>query len=423
MPNKTSPSQPGCDEFDPNALQVEQARNKILESVKPSGDVEQVPIREALSRTLASPIKSTIDVPSHTNSAMDGYAIRSADIPTAATASLTVMGTIMAGNPLDIWLSPGECTRIMTGGKMPAGADTVVMQEHVHASDDGKSIRITAGHKTGQNVRQAGEDLSKGDEVFQAGTRITPADLGMLASMGIAEVTVNKRVKVIFFSTGDELCDVGQTLQDGQIYDSNRYTLFGMLRRLDVDFIDLGVIPDQRDRVEEAFQRATAEADVLITTGGVSVGEADFVKETLEKLGHIGFWKIAMKPGRPLAFGRINECDFFGLPGNPVSAMVTFYQFVQPALLHMMGIEDVIPQHFQLRTETALKKRAGRLEFQRGIIRCNKDGEMVVCSTGAQGSGILSSMGEANCFIELPLETEKVAAGDWVKVQPFAGMI
>ncbi|MCF6261151.1 MAG: molybdopterin molybdotransferase MoeA [Gammaproteobacteria bacterium] len=422
MSDKTPPSLPGCDELNPTALQVEQARNKILASINFSGDIEKLAIREALNRVLADTIKSTIDVPSYTNSAMDGYAISGADIPTTDTKKLTVIGTVMAGKPLDIQVSEGECIRIMTGGKMPAGTDTVIMQEHVQRDNTENSICISPGHHLGQNVRQAGEDLSKNDVVFQPGKRLTPADIGMLASMGIAEVSVSKRIKVIFFSTGDELCDVGQRLKDGQIYDSNRYTLYGMLRRLDIDFIDMGVIPDQRECVIDAFQRATMEADVLITTGGVSVGEADFVKETLEKLGHVGFWKIAMKPGRPLAFGRIGDCQFFGLPGNPVSAMVTFYQFVQPALLHMMGIKDVIPQYLYLRSETTLKKRAGRLEFQRGIIS-NANGETVVRSTGAQGSGILSSMGEANCFIELPAETEKVEAGEWVKVQPFAGMI
>jgi molybdopterin molybdotransferase len=420
MTNNT-PTPPNCDEFDPNALQVEQARNKILESIRPIEETETLPIREALNRVSAAPVKSTIDVPAHTNSAMDGYAIQAADIPSTDSARLKVTGTVMAGNPLDITIARGECARIMTGGKMPAGTDTVIMQEHVKR--DGDVIEISPGHKAGQNVRQAGEDLSQGSVVFQPGKRITPADLGMLASMGIAEIEVFKRVKVVFFSTGDELRSVGEPLQDGQIYDSNRYTLFGMLQRLDVEFIDYGVIPDQRDLVEAAFQRAVAEADVLVTTGGVSVGEADYVKETLEKLGQVGFWKIAMKPGRPLAFGRIDDCQFFGLPGNPVSAMVTFYQFVQPALLRMMGTADVAPKHLYLRSETALKKRAGRLEFQRGIIITDQNGEMFVRSTGMQGSGILRSMGEANCFIELSLETESVAAGELVKVQPFAGMI
>lgn len=422
MPDKNIPPLPDCDEFDPDALQVEQARTKILKSICPVGDVEQLPVREALNRVLAGSIQSTVDVPSHTNSAMDGYAISGMDIPATGIKSLVVVGTVMAGKPLDIHIATGECARIMTGGKMPAGTDTVIMQEHVQRKCDEKIIGISSGHHTGQNVRQAGEDLAKGAVVFQPGTRLTPADLGMLASMGIADVSVFRRIRVIFFSTGDELCNVGETLKDGQIYDSNRYTLHGMLRRLDVDFVDMGVIPDHRERVEEAFQRATTKADVLVTTGGVSVGDADFVTETLEKLGQVGFWKIAMKPGRPLAFGRVNGCQFFGLPGNPVSAMVTFYQFVQPALLRMMGIEDVNPKYLYLRSETTLKKRAGRLEYQRGIIS-NVNGETVVRSVRAQGSGILSSMSEANCFIELPAETEKVDAGERVKVQPFSGMI
>ncbi len=252
---------------------------------------------------------------------------------------------------------------------------------------------------------------------------MSPADIGMLASMGIAEVRVRRRVRVAFFSTGDELCGVGQILKDGQIYDSNRYTLYGMLKNLGVDFIDMGIVPDQREQVEDAFFSAAAEADVLITSGGVSVGEADFVKETLEKIGQVGFWKIAMKPGKPLAFGNIDGCRFFGLPGNPVSAMVTFYQFVQPALRKMMGEKNIAPLLLQLKTEVSLKKRPGRLEYQRGIMANNADGELVVRSTGIQGSGMLSSMGEANCFIVLPLECSNVEAGQTVTVQPFAGLI
>ena len=421
MPNKTSPGFSCCDEFDPNALNVEQARKKILDTVEPIVDVETVPIREALNRVLAEGIKSTINVPPHINSAMDGYAISGVDIPTTDEKRLSVVGTVMAGRPLHITIAAGQCARIMTGGKMPAGTDTVIMQEHVQREDD--IITITESHQRGQNVRQAGEDLAKGDAVFQPGRRLTPADIGMLASMGNARVSVFQKIKVAFFSTGDELCSVGQPLGDGQIYDSNRYTLDGMLRRLDVELIDMGVIPDNRDLIENAFTEATEKADVLITTGGVSVGEADFVKETLEKLGHVGFWKIAMKPGRPLAFGQIDGCQFFGLPGNPVSAMVTFYQFVQPAILRMMGIDDVAPKFLLLKTKNSLMKRPGRLEFQRGMIETDINGEMVVASVGAQGSGILSSMSKANCFIELPLDTSVVEVGEYVKVQPFFGMI
>lgn len=419
--NKTSPTFTCCDEFDPNALKVEQAREKILGDINSTKDVETIPIREALNRVLAENVKSSINVPAHVNSAMDGYAIAGADIPATSEKQLRVVGTVMAGRPLDITIATGECARIMTGGKMPTGTDTVIMQEHVQREDD--TITITESHKVGQNVRYAGEDLAKGDTVFHTGRQLTPADIGMLASMGNANTTVFRKVKVAFFSTGDELCNVGEALGDGQIYDSNRYTLDGMLRRLDVELIDMGVIPDNRELIEAAFSAATKQVDILITTGGVSVGEADFVKETLENLGQIGFWKIAMKPGRPLAFGQIDGCQFFGLPGNPVSAMVTFYQFVQPAILRMMGIEDVLPKFLLLKTKGALKKRPGRLEFQRGMIETDKNGEMVVSSVGAQGSGILSSMSKANCFIEIPLETSAVAAGEYVKVQPFAGMI
>ena len=421
MQNKTSPGSTCCDEFDPNALNVEQARKKILETVKSVVDVETIPIREALNRVLAESVKSTINVPPHINSAMDGYAISGMDIPTTGENKLSVVGTVMAGRPLDITIAAGECVRIMTGGKIPAGTDTVIMQEHVQR--EAEIITLSASHAVGQNVRQAGEDLAKGDTVFQPGRRLTPADIGMLASMGNAKATVFRKIKVAFFSTGDELCSVGQPLGDGQIYDSNRYTLDGMLRRLDVELIDMGVIPDNRELIEAAFAEATEKADVLITTGGVSVGEADFVKETLEKLGQVGFWKIAMKPGRPLAFGQIEGCQFFGLPGNPVSAMVTFYQFVQPAILRMMGIEDVAPKFLLLKTKDSLKKRPGRLEFQRGMIETDENGGMVVSSVGAQGSGILSSMSKANCFIELPLECSVVEVGEYVKVQPFAGMI
>ncbi len=421
MSDNTSPTLPGCDESDPTALNVEQARNKILEAVQHVVEIERLPIREALNRILAEAVKSSINVPAHINSAMDGYAISAADIPMSGTTQLKVVGTIMAGNPLDITILPGECARIMTGGKIPTGTDTVIMQEHVQ--HEGAVITITTGHQVNQNVRQAGEDLAKGDTVFQAGKRLTPADIGMLASMGNADACVYRKVKVAFFSTGDELCSVGQPLGDGQIYDSNRYALDGMMRRLDVEIIDMGIIPDNRKLIEEAFATATEKADVLVTTGGVSVGEADFVKETLEKLGQIGFWKIAMKPGRPLAFGQINHCQFFGLPGNPVSAMVTFYQFVQPAILRMMGIDDVAPKYLRLKMVHKLKKRIGRLEFQRGVISTDENGEMQVESTGAQGSGILRSMSEANCFIELPLEASVVEAGEYVKVQAFAGMI
>lgn len=418
---KQSSTLPTCDDFDPNSLRVEQAREKILQTMRIINDSEYLAVRSALNRVLAEDIHSSIDVPAHTNSAMDGYAIQGSDIPASGEKNLTVIGKVFAGSPLQATVKAGQCARIMTGGKMPAGTDTVIMQEHATVNDG--SITISSDHKPGQNVRQIGEDLARGDRVFQPGKHLMPADIGMLASMGIAEVPVFRRPRVAFFSTGDELVGVGQPLAEGQIYDSNRYTLYGMLERLGVEFIDMGIIPDQRDKIESAFQAAANHADILITSGGVSVGEADFVKETLEKLGHVGFWKIAMKPGRPLAFGQLGQCQFFGLPGNPVSAMVTFYQFIQPAIKRMMGRQDVAPLLLPLKCATALKKRPGRTEFQRGIMMTDKNGELVVQSTGAQGSGILSSMAKANCFIVLPLECDRIAEGETVQVQPFVGLI
>jgi len=423
--NDTSKKLPGCDEFDPALLSVDNAKKNIIASVSALHDEETLSIRDALMRIVARDIKSTINVPSHTNSAMDGYALRGTDIPSEGSADFVVAGKVLAGAPLSITIKPGQCARIMTGGKMPDGTDTVIMQEHVTVS--GNNISVTAGHKPGQNVRQAGEDLAIGDIVIQKGKQLTPADIGMLASIGEANVAVYRKLRVAFFSTGDELCSVGKPLAEGQIYDSNRYTLFAMLKRLGVDIIDMGVVPDQRDQVENAFLEAAKQADVLITSGGVSVGEADYVKETLEKLGEVGFWKIAMKPGKPLAFGFLkedgNECVFFGLPGNPVSAMVTFYQFVQPALQKMMGTRETEPLLVNVMCVSSLKKVPGRLEYQRGVLFNDDDGNTVVKTTGGQGSGILSSMGNANCFIVLPPESTGTSAGDMVTVQPFAGLI
>lgn len=421
MSTNESPTLPSCDEFDPNAVLFDEALNKILASVSTVKETEILGIRKALGHILATEISSKINVPSYTNSAMDGYAIAGSDIPEHGTVTLKLNGSVFAGTPLQHSIHSGECARIMTGGKLPAGTDTVVMQEHVTRDKD--MITITCGHKTGQNVRAAGDDLKQGDIVFTPGRQLTPADIGMIASMGYGDVHVTRPLKVAFFSTGDELCGIGEALSDGQIYDSNRYSLYGMLNRLGADIIDMGIIPDQRDQIEAAFQSAAAQADVLITSGGVSVGEADFVKETLDKLGQVGFWKIAIKPGRPLAFGNIEGCQFFGLPGNPVSAMVTFYQFVQPALKRMMGLDDVKPKYVQVKTRSTLKKNPGRLEFQRGVVSRDDNGELVVDSTGGQGSHLLSSMGRANCFIILALECTEVAAGEMVKVQTFDGLI
>ncbi|MDH5359737.1 MAG: molybdopterin molybdotransferase MoeA [Gammaproteobacteria bacterium] len=418
---KTLNTDPSCmDDFDPNSLTVDQARNKIHESISAVDGIESVAIRSSLGRTLASPILSPIDVPSHTNSAMDGYAVNSHDLPATGHKTLSVCGTAFAGHPLELELSAGQCARIMTGAMLPAGTDTIIMQEHVER--DGDSITIDGRNKAGQHVRQAGEDLATGQTVLEAGRLITPADLGLMASLGIAEVQVRRRLRVAFFSTGDELRSIGQPLETGQIYDSNRYTLYGALTSLGVDILDMGVIPDDRQLIEQAFEHAAENADAMITTGGVSVGEADFVKETLDKLGQVGFWKISMKPGRPLSFGKVGKANFFGLPGNPVSAMVTFYQIVLPALNAMMGKSDVEAITIQARCISPLKKSAGRVEFQRGILEQDAQGQMVVRSTGHQGSHILRSMSQANCFIILPLESPGTAVDEMVTVQPFYGL-
>ena len=416
--------QSGCceDELNTGLLTVAEAQARILESVTAVGGTEFLPLRAALNRVLAGDIVSPIDVPSHTNSAMDGYAVRFEDLPAEGTGEFPVPGTSWAGRPWLTPIVPGQAVQIMTGGMMPEGADTVVMQEHVER--DGATVCIGSGHQPGQNVRAAGEDLAAGQPVFAAGRRLTPADIGVLASLGLGEVSVTRRLRVAFFSTGDELRAVGEPLGPGEIHDSNRYTLYGMLKKLDVEMIDMGVVRDRRELIEQAFTDAAATADAIITSGGVSVGEADFVKETLEKLGRMSFWKIAMKPGRPVTFGRINDAVFFGLPGNPVSVMVTFFQFVRPALVKMTGNRgsvDVYTVH--ARTTTALRKRPGRFEFQRGILEQTTPGEFSVRSAGAQGSGILRSMSEANCFILLDPDCTGVAAGEQVVVQPFQNQI
>ena len=409
------------DDFDPKSLSADAALTKIKSGVSRVKGIEKIAIRSALNRVLAEDIRSGINVPSGTNSAMDGYAVSSGDIPTEGVAELTVLGTAWAGKPFTGRLAAGSCARIMTGAIMPEGTDTVIIQEDVERVGDG--IRIDGSTRKGDNVRQAGEDIAAGDLVLNKGRRLNPADIGLIASLGIAEVSVVRRLRVAFFSTGDELRSIGETLTDGAIYDSNRYTLYGMLERMGADIIDMGVIKDDRDALEEAFTTAAENADVLITSGGVSVGEADYIKEILIKLGRVDFWKVAIKPGRPLAFGHVRNAVFFGLPGNPVSVMVTFYEFVTPALRKMIGEDDSGILTLKARCDSRLKKRPGRVEYQRGILRRDEDGNLVVVKTGAQGSGILSSMSQANCFIILSLDSSGVEPGSFVDIQPFSGLV
>ena len=404
------------------ALRLDEARSRIIADIAPVTERQAVGLREALGRVLAAEVRSTVDVPSHRNSAMDGYALAGAELPQAGTATFEVVGTSWAGRPFDGDVGRGQGVRIMTGATLPEATDTVVMQEHVRL--DGARVVIEAGHHAGQNVRPVGEDIRRGELALGPGTLLRPAQLGLLASVGVGEVTVLRRPRVAIFSTGDELRSIGEELALGQIYDSNRYTLHGMLSRLQVEVIDLGVVQDTREATLRAFESAAAQADAIVTSGGVSVGEADYVTETLERHGQIGFWKVAMKPGKPIAFGRFGAAHFFGLPGNPVSVMVTFYQLVQPALRALTGAKDPDPPILlRAACETRLRKKPGRLEFQRGVLERRTDGAYTVRSSGHQGAGVLSSMSEANCFIILPLEQGDVAPGTEVEVQPFAGLV
>ena len=411
-----------ADDYDPNSMPVGKARELIARFLAPVTTVERLGVRAALGRVLAEDVVSPLNVPAHDNSAMDGYAVRFADLKSAGDVALKVAGTSFAGVPFQGAVRAGECVRIMTGGVMPNGTDTIVMQEHVKADQD--RVAVGAGHKKGQHLRRAGEDLATGQVALKRGVALRPADSGLISSLGIGEVTVYRKLRVAFFSTGDELVSIGSQPKEGQIFDSNRYTLHGMLTRLGCEVLDMGVVRDDPELLERAFQDAAASADVVITSGGVSVGEADFVKVLLDKLGEVVFWKIAMKPGRPLAYGKIGHAHFFGLPGNPVSVMVTFYQFVRDALLRLSGLDPVPPiPSFKVPCVSGLKKAPGRTEFQRGVLERDSHGTWSVRVTGEQGSGILRSMSEANCFIILPTEQGNVTPGAVVEVQVLEGIV
>ncbi|MGN5114750.1 molybdopterin molybdotransferase MoeA [Aeromonas jandaei] len=399
-------------------LPLSDALQGMLEQLACCCDSEQLPLPQALGRLLASDIASPLAVPPFDNSAMDGYAVRLADL--AAGIPLIMAGKAFAGQPYQGEWPAGHCVRIMTGAPVPEGTDAVVMQEETQA--DGDRITFLAQPEPGQNIRRAGSDIGKGACVLQAGTCLTPREMPLLASLGIATVPVRRPLKVAIFSTGDELKPVGTPLAHGDIYDSNRYGVRAMLARLGCDCLDLGIIPDDPAQLRAAFIRADEEADVLITTGGVSVGEADFTKQLLDELGEIGFWKLAIKPGKPFAFGRLPRAWFFGLPGNPVSAMVTFDQLVQPALAKLAGQRFERPLQLQAVTTEQLKKSPGRLDFQRGILSQGPNG-LEVRSTGSQDSAVFSSLSRANCYIILERERGHVAVGETVTVEPFGGLL
>ena len=411
-----------ADDYDPNAMSVEKARSHIRSFLQPVTAVERLSIRAALGRVLAEEVISPVNVPQHDNSAMDGYAVKFDDLRQDAEVMLKVIGTAFAGKPFDGNVGPMQAVRIMTGAVIPRGADTVIQQERAKASGD--KVAVAPVTKKGTNTRGAGEDLRQGEPALKRGQPLRPAEIGLLASLGIGEISVYRRLRVAFFSTGDELVPVGSPLGAGQIYDSNRYTIYGMLTRLGCDVLDMGVIRDDPEAVERAFDEAAQATDVVITSGGVSVGEADYVKQILERLGEVLFWKIAMKPGRPLAYGRIGRAHFFGLPGNPVAVMVTFYQFVRDALLYLQGQVTVAPlPTLKLTCTSAIKKAPGRTEFQRGILARAADGQWTVRTTGDQGSGILSSMSQADCFIVLPTDAGNLPAGALVDVQLLEGLV
>jgi molybdopterin molybdotransferase len=407
-----------ADAFEADAISVDKARKIITQKIIPLTKSEKLDLRSCLNRYLAEDIYSPINVPSHTNSAMDGYAIAGDDLPNKEIQNYTVSGISYAGKPSTNTHKAGQVTRIMTGAIMPKGTDTVIMQEQVEIIDE-QTIQIKAEHKKGQNVRQSGEDIAKDCLVLSKGRQITPADLGILASLGIRKLEVFTRPRIAFFSTGDELRSLGEPLQEGEIYDSNRYTLYGMLKQLDVEITDIGVVQDTKEGIHEAFVKASEIADIIITSGGVSVGDADYIKPTLKALGDTYFWKVGMKPGRPLTFGKVNDSWFFGLPGNPVAVMVTFMQFLKPAIHYLSSGIIKAPISLQAISVDPIRKRPGRTEFQRGIFEQTPEGKFTVKRTGKQGSGILTSMSIANCFIVLAEESGSITEGDTVRIQPF----
>jgi len=421
MNSKITPVPSCADPFEPGMMSLDEALSRIESRIVPVHACERLPLRECLGRVNNEAVRAPQDVPPLPNSAMDGFAVAIDSLQRQELTELEEIGTAYAGRPFEGHCGPGQCVRIMTGALIPDGADAVIMQEQAETAENGR-IRVDGDHRAGENIRQAGEDVKQGEVVIDAGVRLSPADLGVLASLGLAQLQVKRKPVVAFFSTGDELVPVGEPLEPGQIYDSNRYTLHGMLSRMAVDILDLGVVRDDLESIRETFADAAIRADLIISTGGVSVGEADYIKPAFEELGSTEFWKIAIKPGRPLTFGQVDSSIssiFMGLPGNPVAVMVTFSQFVVPAIEVLSGARLRRPALFPARSLDSLRKKPGRYEFQRGIATLGDDNRWQVAKTGKQGSGILTSMSRANCFIVLPDDSDGVEPGDEVKIQFF----
>ncbi|MCG6237862.1 bifunctional molybdopterin-guanine dinucleotide biosynthesis adaptor protein MobB/molybdopterin molybdotransferase MoeA [Vibrio diabolicus] len=408
-----------CDTLSPAFLSVVQGQEKILSLVNTVSEIEACKIENAYGRVLAEDIISPVNVPQYTNSAMDGYAIRSDDVD---RDSYQVVAEVMAGHAYDQPLEVGQAVKIMTGAPTPRNGDTVVMREQ--ASQEGDKVTFNGSNiKAGQNVRQAGEDLAIGSDVFTAGTRLASPEMGMIASLGFGEANVFRKLKVAVFSTGDEVQAPGTEQKANSIYDSNRFTIMGMLEKLGCEILDFGILEDNEQLMIEALENASAQADVVMTSGGVSVGDADYIKLALDKLGQIDFWRINMRPGRPLAFGQINNKPFFGLPGNPVAVMVSFINFVEPALRKMQGEQGWKPLKVNAIATENLRSRQGRTEFSRGVYELDDTGRLTVRTTGKQGSGILRSMSEANCLIEISPAIDTVKAGESVTIIPLQGRI
>ncbi len=401
-------------------IPLDDALSQMLSRITPLTGAESVPLVQAFGRVTAHETVSPLDVPGFDNSAMDGYAVRLVELN--ADATLPVAGKSFAGQPFQGEWPQGSCIRIMTGAPIPPGCDAVVMQEETEETAAG--IRFTAAVREGQNIRRRGEDIQTGATVLPRGTRLTVAELPVLASLGIAEVNVIRKVRVALFSTGDELQLPGQPLAEGQIYDTNRLTVHLMLEQLGCEVINLGIVRDDPQRLRETFIQAREQADVVVSSGGVSVGEADYTKSILEELGEIAFWKLAIKPGKPFAFGKLGDSWFCGLPGNPVSAALTFYQLVQPLLAKLSGnTAPALPARQRVRAACRLKKSPGRLDFQRGVLQRAADGALEVITTGHQGSHIFTSFSQGNCFIVLERERGNVEAGEWVEVEPFNALL